>query len=161
SRVWLRRERAGAAIDLCPVYNSGAVAIGADSCSTFLLLTAFAQGWEAVSFGFPSLEAEATWRHLPRLLLPGGTVLSAQRWTLRREAIEDILAARGATRFQRWRALADDLHLPSLVFVRCGIRAPDLLFSTDSPLAVRCLFDTIGARAPWMILTELPADVHA
>lgn len=159
-RVWLRRGHDGNEIDLCPIYNSGAAGIGTDACSAFLVLMAFAQGWEAVSFGFPSLEAEATWRHLPRLLLPSGAVLSARRWTLTRDAIEEVLAGRGATQFQRWRTLAGELGLPPLLFVKCGSRATDLLLPTDSPLAVSCLFDTIGVRAPWMVLTEIPADMH-
>jgi len=161
ARVWLRRVDAGTARDMWPIYNSGAPAGSTDACSTFLQLMAFAQGWETVSFGFPALEVEARWRHLPRLVLPGGTILSARRWTVDAAALRPIVASRGATRYQRWRALADQLHLPALLLARCGPRAPELLLRTDSPLAVRCLFDTIGARAPWMIFSELPADLNA
>jgi hypothetical protein len=133
-----------------------------DPCSALAQLIALAQGWETVSFGFPTLGVEARrWRHLPRLLLPGGTILSPERWTVTKPELSPIVACVGVDRYRRWRALAEDLGLPALVLARCGPDASDLLLRTDSPLAVQCLFDRDAADAPWMILTELPADRHA
>jgi hypothetical protein len=123
---------------------------------------AFGHGWEFVSFGFPALPAEiAAWGHLPRLYLPDGTVLSRERWTLDGATVARVAAAGEAERYLAWRAEADRLRLPPLVHVRCGPDQPELLLRTDSPLAVRCLFDTILADAPWMIVTELPGQPDA
>jgi len=103
------------------------------------------------------LRAERTnWMHLPRLLLADGPVLRPERWTIDRPTIERINAARGATRFLAWRGEMRRMGVPDLVHVRCGPFAPELLLRTDSPLAVRCLFDTHAARAPWIELSELP-----
>jgi hypothetical protein len=159
-RPWLRRS--GAAGWLLPVYNSAATIGYHDPCSWLLMTLAFGHGWEFVSFGFPALPAEiADWHHLPRLRLPGGAVLSRERWLLDGAAMARVAGAREAARYRAWRAEAERLGLPALVHVRCGPDQPELLLRTDSPLAIRCLFDTVAARAPWMIVTELPGQPAA
>jgi hypothetical protein len=114
-------------------------------------------GWEFVSFGFPALPAERErWGHLPRLVLADGTVLSRERWTLDQDAVRELVALTGFQRYLAWRAEAERLGLPALVHVRCRSEEPDLLLQTESPLAIRCLFDTLAVDAPWMVISELP-----
>ena len=79
----------------------------------------------------------AEWGHLPRLNLPGGSVLSRERWTLSQEVLAPVVAAPEAERYLAWRAIVERLGLPPLVHVRCGPDAAELLLRTDSPLAVR------------------------
>jgi hypothetical protein len=144
---------------LVPLYNSSAGIGPGDPCSWLLFVLAMAHGWEFVSFGFPALPAERVrWGHLPRLRLPGGTVLSHERWTLDRELVARLASLRGAERYLAWQAEAERSHLPPLVHVRCGPAAHELLLRTDSPLAIRCLFDTLAADAPWLVLREVVGD---
>ena len=65
---------------------------------------------------------------------------------------------RGAERYLAWRAEMRRARVPDLVHVRCGPHQPELLMRTDSPLALNCLFETFGSRAPWIELSELPGD---
>jgi hypothetical protein len=44
------------------------------------------------------------------------------------------------------------------VLVRDGSSESELPLRTDSPLALRCLFDTVARRAPYLVMTELPGD---
>jgi hypothetical protein len=142
-----------------PVYSSPAAIGWHDQCNRLLLSLALAHGWEFLANGFPALRAErGRWRHLPRLVLSGGTVLTAERWTIDRATVRELAALRGAARFLTWRREVDRLRLPDLVHVRCGPGAPEMLMRTDSQLAVRCLFDTVAAHAPWIQISELPGD---
>jgi hypothetical protein len=155
-RPWLRRPQAPGWV--LPVYNSGATIGYEDACSWLLLTLALGHGWEFVSFGFPGLPAEITrWQHLPRLELPGGAVLSRERWTIDGATVARLAGSDEPTRYLAWRAETERRGLPDLVHVRCGPDAPELLLRTDSPLAIRCLFDTVAARAPWIVVTELPS----
>ena len=52
---------------------------------------------------------------------------------------------------------ADAVGLPALVYARPGPEANEALLRSDSPLAVRWLFDTAGA-VPWISFQELPGD---
>ena len=158
SRPWLRMSQMPTLF--IPVYNAiGAIGFN-DPCSRLLLTLARAHGWEFLAFGFPALRAERTrWHHLPRLMLPpDGAVLSPERWTLERETVARLVDSTGHFRYLAWRAEVERLELPKLVHVQCGPAAPKLLMCTESPLAVRCLFDTVAVKAPWINITELPGD---
>jgi hypothetical protein len=157
ARLWLTR---GAAREpLFPVYNSGAAVGWQDACSALLLMLAFGHGWEYASFGFPALPAERTrWHHLPRLVARDGTVLSPERWTLDAPTIAKLAALRGPARYRAWQAEVERRALPPLVLVRDGSSESELPLRTDSPLALRCLFDTVARRAPYLVMTELPGD---
>ena len=156
-RVWLHEPAAESL--LAPVYSTGADIGSHDVCSRLLLVAAASHGWEFPSFQTPPLRAERSrWKHLPRLLLSDGPVLRPERWTIDRATIERINAAKGAARFLAWRGELRRMGAPDLVHVRCGPYEPELLMRTDSPLAVRCLFDTHAARAPWIELSELPGS---
>lgn len=154
-RPWLRRD--ASAELLVPVYN-GSAAMGFRDPDTRLLLTlARAHGWEYLSFGFAPPRAErTTWGHLPRLLLDEHTTLSPERWTIGGDAVARIAGLTGPARYLAWCGEVESRGLPNLVHVRCGPGMPDLLMVTDSPLAVRCLFDTVAVGAPWLSLTEVP-----
>jgi hypothetical protein len=154
-RPWLRTADTNALI--APVYHSGAAIGGSDACSRALYGLAMAHGWEFISFGFPATRAERTrWHHLPRLLLPSGAVLSPERWSLDRDTVTSLAGCRDGERYLAWREAADRLGLPSLVRVRWGPGTTELLLRTDSPLALRCLFDSVAARASCLVFTELP-----
>jgi hypothetical protein len=156
-RPWLRDSQMLG--PLLPVYSSAAAIGWHDRCNRLLLTLALGHGWEFLAHGFPALRAERTrWRHLPRLVLPGGSVLTAERWTIDSETLRRLTDLRGAARFRAWRREVDRLGLPELVHVRCGPAVPELLVPTDSPLAVQCLFDTVLARAPWIQIAELPGS---
>jgi hypothetical protein len=152
-RLWLRKDDQL----LAPLFCNGADIGYHDVCGRLLMVVADSHGWEFPSFQMPALLAERTrWKHLPRLVLTSGDVLRPERWTIDREMLEQLSELRGASRYLAWRREMRRLQVPSLVLARCGPRQPDLLLRTDSPLAVRCLFDTHAARAPWMELAELP-----
>jgi hypothetical protein len=138
-RPWL--HCAGFDEKLVPVYGSAA-AIGADDpCSRLLLQLAMVHGWELLSLGSPLLVGRRHWPHLPRVALPGGTVLSGERWSLDREAVADLVNLEGPTQYLAWRRHADRMALPSNVWVGFADTSDPERFvlRTDSPLAVRCL----------------------
>ncbi len=156
-RPWLRR--AGGHAWLLPVYNSAVLIGQVDPCSRLLPLLAMGHGWEFLSFGFPALPAERQrWGHLPRLRLPGGAILARERWTLDEATVARLRALRGAARYRAWQAEVARRGLPARVLVRRGLADPEQLLPTDSPLAVRCLFDTLPADLSWLTLSELPGD---
>ena len=156
-RLVLRRVGDGA--PLLPVFNSGAALGATDPLSALLSQLAFSQGWEFVSFGLPALPAEVeSWGHLPRLRSPGGVVISPERWTIPAETVAALCAASGPERHRLWRREARRRGLPSLVQARSTPHEPELLFPTDSPLALRCLFDTLGGEAPPLVLSELTGE---
>ena len=131
-------------------YQSAAAIGATDPCSWLLFRIAMGHGWEFVSFGFPALPAErSTWHHLPRLVLPGGTVLSAERWTIPGETLRAISMCDESGRYLAWRAEAERLGLPPVVRVRWDPHpaASPILLRTDSPLAVSSLFTRLPPDA--------------
>lgn len=153
-RPWLLGPRGSR--PLAPVYNSTATVGRRDSCSALLVGLALASGWDLAASRLPALQPERTgWSHVPRLVLPGGAVLSPRRWMLDLEALDRITSRSGANRYLAWRREVVGRGLPELVYVRQGTLQPEILMRTDSPLAIRCLFDRTG-DAPWLMLTELP-----
>ena len=140
-----------------PAYHSAAAIGGVDPCSWLLFRLAMGHGWEFMSFGFPALAQErASWLHLPRLVLPGGTVLSAERWTIDGKTLRAIRACDEPGRYLAWRAEAERLGLPDLLRVRWDRHpgAAPVLMRTDSPLAVSSLFlrvasgEEVGSSSP-------------
>ena len=122
---------------LLPTYQSAATIGATDPCSWLLLRLAMAHGWEFVSFGFPALPAERSrWHHLPRLELGGGTVVSAERWTIPGETLRRLAAADDVERYLEWTAEVKRLGLPTFVRVRWDPHpaAPPVLTATASPL---------------------------
>lgn len=158
-RPWLRVGEDGALI--APVYNSGAAPGVSDRCGVALLGLTMGHGWEFPSFGFPASRIERRERHLARLLLPGGAVLSPERWTLDQATLDRLRGCRDAARYRVWRSVAVELGLPALVRVQWGPDQTELLLRTDSPLAVRCLFDTLALEIAVLTLVELPGDREA
>ena len=149
---------------MLPTYQSAAAIGGVDPCSWLLFRLAMGHGWEFVSFGFPALPAErSTWHHLPRLVLPGGTVLSAERWTIPGETLRAIASCDETERYLAWRAVAEGLGLPPVVRIRWDPHpaASPILLRTDSPLAVTSLFTRLPSDAPRLIVTELAGGVEA
>jgi hypothetical protein len=146
-RPWL--HCAGLDAPLVPVYGSAAAIGGEDTCSRLILQLAMAHGWELLSLGSPLLAGRRDWPHLPRVVLPGGTVLSGERWSLDRGAVATLAGRDGPEQYLEWRAHAERLGLPGIVWVGSA-EDPDperLVLRTDSPLAVRYLFREV-ARAP-------------
>ena len=151
---------------ILPVYHSAAAIGGVDPCSWLLFRLAMGHGWELASFGFPALASErASWLHLPRLVLPGGTVLSAERWTIPGETLRAIQAFDEPGRYLAWRAQVERLGLPPLVRVRWEPHpaSPPILMRTDSPMAVSALFLRLPPDSPRLVVTEVPGglDGHA
>ena len=88
-RPWLRDSQTLG--PLLPTYSSAAAIGWHDRCNRLLLTLALGHGWELLAHGFPALRAERTrWRHLPRLVLPGGSVLTAERWTIDSETLTPV-----------------------------------------------------------------------
>ena len=156
-RLWLRRTSDQKL--LIPLWSSMAAIGDYDVCSRALAVIAAAHGWEFLSFGVPPLRAErGRWHHLPRLQLPCGAVISPERWTLDRAALDRIIAERDADRYLAWRQEISRLGVPDAVYLRTDFNTPELLLRTDSPLAVRALLAGRAARAPHLELSEIPAD---
>jgi hypothetical protein len=169
---------------LLPVHDSAAVIDPADPIGRYLGALAMAEGWELVAYGFPLLGDGRAWESLPRLYLDSSTlaevdasprtgavvealdapppadaaVLAARRWTLAREDLQVGAGADDAERYLAWRALAERVGLPPVVLLRSDPfpEAPEQLFPTGSPLAVRSLLDRWVDGAPPLIATELP-----
>lgn len=155
-RLWLEGSDGSRQL---PMYATGAAIGYYDVCNRLLLVIGNSHGWEFPSFKVPALQAERTrWRHRPRLVLTTRHVLSPERWTLDRETLVQLSGAATADRYLLWRRLMDTRGIPDLVHARCGPEEPELLLRTDSPLALRCLLDGFGARAPWIELSELNGD---
>jgi hypothetical protein len=158
-RPWL--SRAGGDGRVVPVYNSASFIGLADPCSRLLLRLAMGHGWELVSGGFLTLpEERQRTHHLPRILLPDGTIVAGERWTIADGALAELREADPPQQYLRWRAIADRLGLPELVWARLEPtpNAPRLLLRTDSALAVRCLFGRLAPGVARLVLTELPGD---
>jgi hypothetical protein len=146
-RPWL--HCAGTDVRLVPVYGSAAAIGNEDACSRLLLQLAMAHGWELLSLGSPLLAERRSWTHVPRVVLPGGTVLSAQRWSVDRRTVAALAGREGPEQYVEWRRHADRLGLPATVWVGAA-EDPDperQVLRTDSPLAVRSLL-LEAARAP-------------
>ncbi|HET7488854.1 MAG TPA: lantibiotic dehydratase [Acidimicrobiales bacterium] len=161
-RVWVRRP--GSEARELPVYDAATAVGRTDRCSALLLAAAMTHGWELVAWGFPLLGAEEErWHHLPRLVLPGGTVLSAERWLVPADVVARLRELRGWERYRAWREEAERRRLPALAFLRWepNPTAPELLFPAESPLAVRALFDRLPAGAGPLVLTEVPEQVRS
>src|SRR5207248_1314908 len=149
---------------LLPTYQSAATIGATDPCSWLLLRLAMAHGWEFVSFGFPALPAERSrWHHLPRLELGGGTVVSAERWTIPGETLRRLAAADDVERYLEWTAEVKRLGLPTFVRVRWDPHpaAPPVLLRTDSPLAIRSLFLRLPPDTPRLVVHELVGGLDA
>jgi hypothetical protein len=144
---------------LLPVCTSAALIGTHDPCSRTLFELAMAQGWELTSLERIRLAEEGSaWEHLPRLRLPGGTVLAPERWWLDSATVAAIARERGAAQFLAWRRQIVELQLPaSLVWV--GFVAnpdePRLVVRTDSPLAIHCLFLRVR-RSPGALVIVAP-----
>jgi hypothetical protein len=155
-RPWLRTPTEPEL--LLPTYNSAASIGSSDPCSRLLWKLAMSHGWVYMSLEFPALRAERdVWGHLPRLQLPSA-VLSRERWTIDGGTVARLSALHGAERYLAWRGLAGRLGLPALVHMQCGVAEAEILFPTESPLAVECLFERLAANARWLVLTELAGD---
>ncbi|MDP9441593.1 MAG: hypothetical protein M3P34_05335, partial [Actinomycetota bacterium] len=161
-RVWVRRPGRGSRER--PIYDATTLIGRDDRCSAALLAAAMTHGWELVAWGFPVLPAERyRWHHLPRLDLPGGTVLSGERWLFPPEVVATLRALSGYDRYQAWRDEAERRGLPEFALLRWELNptAPELLFPTASPLAVRALFDRLPAGAGPLVLGEVPEAVRS
>ena len=160
-RPWLTRH---AGERIVPTYQSAAAIGGVDPCSWLLFRLAMGHGWEFTSFGFPPLRRErSTWHHLPRLVLPTGTILSAERWTIPEETLRAIQACDESGRYLAWRAEVERRGLPSLVRVRWDVHpaASSVLMRTDSPLAVSALFLRLPEACHRLIVTEIPGGIES
>lgn len=157
---WLRQ--AGDSRRHRPVYRAPTVMGRRDPCSRVLRTLAMAHGWELVAWGFPALTAEIErWNHLPRLVLPGGTVISAERWTVPAATVAKIASAPSdVAKYRAWRDEADRLELPSVGLLRWRLNpgAPEMLFPTDSALAVCSVFGPLSSDAGPLVITEVPGD---
>jgi hypothetical protein len=139
-------------------YDSTTVIGERDPLSRLLYWLSSSLGWEFPAYGFPALPAErTTWKHLPRLVLPSGAVLSPRRWTIDGPAFEGVAAATGAEQYLAWRALADERGWPDKVAARWDPHPldPALVVPASSPLAVRALWGACGS-APRLVVSEVP-----
>ncbi|MCA1844900.1 MAG: hypothetical protein LC792_17245, partial [Actinobacteria bacterium] len=158
-RPWLRPARSDDV--MVPVYNSASFIGLSDPCSRLLLRLAMGHGWELLSGGFLTLPAERrSSHHLPRIVLPDTTVVAGERWTIASPTLAELRHAGPSQQYLLWRAVADRLRLPDLVWARLepAPTAPGLLFRTDSPLAVQCLFGRLRPHIERLVLTEPPGD---
>jgi hypothetical protein len=144
-RPWMRTD--STELRLIPVYNCTARIGVRDASSDVLYRLALAYGWEF--FCRRLFPANVPANRIPRLLTPGGTVLSPTRWFLRREDLEDLLRLDELHRFMSWLRHAQRLGLPDRVRVVIGSEpeSPLLSIPVTSPLAIRALLSKV-ARNP-------------
>ena len=129
-----------------------------DPMSRLLFLLSSSLGWELPAFGFPALPVERNvWKHLPRLELPGGAILSPRRWTVDGDALGSLRVG-GAAQYLAWRKLADDLGWPRRVACRWEAHplAPTLTLPATSTLAVRAVLGAIPESTARLIVSEVP-----
>ena len=106
---------------LIPVHLHPAAVGRTNPLSAGLWRLAQSQGWEWLGLGLPLLPAEIEASRsapLPRLELTEGAVLSSRRWVIDIAELTALAVIRGAEGYLGWRALADRLGLPRLVFIR-------------------------------------------
>jgi Lantibiotic dehydratase, N terminus len=153
ARPWLCRK--GSAGRLVPVYTSTATVGLEDPCSAVLFRLAMGHGWEFV--GRRLVPELVGLRGIPRIELPGGTVVSPARWWLEADAVEELLGLRGVDRYLAWRRQVGRLGLPERTWVALDPdpARPLQFLRTDSPLDVDCLF----RRIAWPFRLEL-VEVH-
>ncbi len=140
-------------------YDSTAAIGTRDPLSRLLALTASSLGWELPGFGFPALPRErSTWKHLPRLTLPGGAILSPERWTVDGDRLDDLLTATGAAQYLLWQSLVGENRWPDAVHVRWDPHphGPMLPVRTSSPLAVRAALNGVPPGTARLVISEVP-----
>jgi hypothetical protein len=100
------------------------------------------------------------WPHVPRVELPGGTVLSGEQWCLDREAVRALTTCSGSARYLAWREHVERLALPERVWVgpADGFDPERLLLCSDSPLVVHCVFEELARDPHAVVFVEAHGD---
>ena len=141
---------------LVPCVHSAVALDGVDPGSRALGELSHLLGRPGLMRPLPVLRAElAAWRHLPRLVLDDGAVISPERWLPPTSLGEELARTAGLDRFIAWRRYVRSARLSDLVYAKYPPHPVETLLATDSVLAVERLGRALAAHGPDFRLQEV------
>ena len=106
-------------------------------------------------------EERESWHHLPRLTLDD-FIVSPERWTPGEELVDELRSLDGSNRYLAWHRYARDVRLPNVVYVSSGGADTEILFHSQSALAIDLLGRTLEKNAgPLLIQEAWPSPLNS
>ncbi|HWB96986.1 MAG TPA: lantibiotic dehydratase, partial [Bryobacteraceae bacterium] len=132
------RHRSGRPV--FPVLHSAVETLAADPWSRWFADFGRQAGRTSLLSPQPPLARELTaWKHSPRLILDGRTVIAPERWWCPAETSESLRNCTGFDRFVAWRAWLRRTRVPEKTYAQYGAAGTETLLLADSVLSIEVL----------------------